>query len=52
MLAALAPPIRITWRPEVVVSVDAIWKMKTAFALPWASSVKSPEEISSEEVDL
>src|SRR5580765_5576457 len=33
-LAALAPPLRITWRPEVVVSVDAIWKMKTAFASP------------------
>src|ERR1051325_5511268 len=34
MLAALAPPLRITWRPEVVVSVDAIWKMKTAFGSP------------------
>src|SRR3989454_1798077 len=51
-LAALAPPLRITWRAEVVVRVDAIWKMKTALASPWASSVRSPEEISSEEVDL
>src|ERR1043166_1624240 len=52
MLAALAPPLRITWRPAVVVRVDAIWKMKTALASPWASSVRSPEEISKEEVDL
>src|SRR5437867_6215676 len=51
-LAALAPPLRITWRAEVVVRVDAIWKMNTALASPWASSVRSPEEISSEEVDL
>ena len=52
MLAALAPPLRITWRPDVVVRVDAIWKMKTALASPWALRVRSPEEISSEEVDL
>ena len=52
MLAALAPPLRITWRPEVVVRVDAIWKIQTALASPWASSVRSPDEISSEEVDL
>src|SRR5438105_10633063 len=51
-LAALAPPLKITWRPTVVVRVDAIWKMNTALASPWASSVRSPEEISSEEVDL
>src|SRR5207253_11114904 len=51
-LAACAPPLRMTWRPTVVVRVDAIWKMKTALASPWASSVRSPEEISSEEVDL
>src|SRR5438552_18400829 len=25
-LAALAPPLKITWRPVVVVSVEAIWK--------------------------
>src|SRR5207249_1089296 len=51
-LAALAPTLKITWRAEVVVRVDAIWKMNTAFASPWASSVRSPEEISSEEMDL
>src|SRR2546421_12888875 len=51
-LAALAPPLRITWRAEVGVRVDATWKMNTAFASPWASSVRSPEEISSEEVDV
>src|ERR1041385_8859959 len=49
---AFAPPLRITWRPDVVVSVEAIWKIQTAFAFPWASSVRSPEEISSVEVDL
>src|ERR1044071_95935 len=51
-LAALAPLLKMTCRPEVVVRVDAIWKMNTAVASPWASSVRSPEEISSEEVDL
>ena len=51
-LAALAPPLKITCRPDVVTRVEAIWKMNTAFASPWASSVRSPEEISSEEVDL
>ena len=44
--------IKRTWRPDVVVSVEAIWKMNTAFALPWASSVRSPDEIASVEVDL
>ena len=29
-----APPLRITDRPDVVVRVDATWKMKTAFASP------------------
>jgi hypothetical protein len=52
MLAAWAPPLRMIWRPEVVVSVDPIWKMKTALVSPWASRVRSPEEISSEEVDV
>jgi hypothetical protein len=51
-LAALAPPLRITWRPTVVVRVEAIWKMNTAFTSPWASRVRSPEETSSEDVDL
>src|SRR5207237_5087826 len=32
MLAALAPPLRITWRAEVVVRVDAIGKMKPGLA--------------------
>ena len=27
-LAALAPPLRLTWRPDVVTSVEPIWKMK------------------------
>ena len=49
---ANAPPLRITWRPVVVVSVDAIWIIKTAFAFPFASKVKSPDEIAKEEVDL
>src|SRR2546426_5964367 len=51
-LAAWALPLRMTWRPDVVVRVDAIWKMKTALASPWASSVRSPDDISSEDVDL
>jgi len=50
-LAAWALPLRMTWR-DVVVRVDAIWKMKTALASPWASSVRSPDDISSEDVDL
>lgn len=49
---AFAPPARITCLPAVVVSEDAIWKMKTALALPWASSVRSPDEIARDEVDL
>ena len=52
MFAAWAPPLRMTWRPAVVVRVDAIWKMKTAFASPWASSVRSADEIASEDVDV
>jgi hypothetical protein len=51
MLEDWAPPARITCRPEVVVRLDAIWKMKTAFALPWASRVRSPDDIASEDVD-
>ena len=49
---AMAFPLRITFRPEVVVSVEAIWKMKTAFGFPFASRVRSPEEMAREEVDL
>ena len=49
-LAAWAPPLRMTWRPVVVTRVDTIWKIQTAFASP--ASVRSPDDISSEEVDL
>src|SRR3954469_9577695 len=52
MFDADAPPLRITLRPEVVVSVDAICIMNTAFAFPLALKVKSPDEMASEEVDL
>jgi hypothetical protein len=52
MFEASAPPLKITLRPEVVVRVVAICIMKTAFAFPFASKVKSPEEMASEEVDL
>jgi hypothetical protein len=51
VFAACAPPARITCRPAVVVTVEAIWKMKTALALPCASRVRSPDEIASDEVD-
>src|SRR5579859_2556295 len=51
-LAALAPPLKMTWRPVVVTSVEAIWKIQTPFVSPRAFKVRSPEEISSEEVDL
>src|SRR6187549_888225 len=51
-LAALAPFVRKTWRPDVVVNVDAIWKMKTASGSPCPSSVRLPDEIASDEVDL
>src|SRR5882672_8554890 len=51
-LPAWAPPLRITWRPTKVTNVDAVWKMKTAFGSPPASSVRSPDEISSEDEDL
>jgi len=52
MFDADAPPLRITLRPDVVVSVDAICIIKTAFAFPFASKVKSPDEMASDEVDL
>jgi hypothetical protein len=52
MLDASAPPLRITLRPDVVVSVDAICIMKTELAVPCASKVRSPDDIASEEVDL
>ena len=52
MFDANAPPLRITLRPDVVVSEDAICIMKMAFASPFASKVRSPDDIASEEVDL
>jgi len=39
-------------RPDVTVRAEAIWKMKTPFESPRASRVRSPDEISSEEVDF
>jgi hypothetical protein len=41
---AWAPPDNTTWVLPKVVSVEAIWKMKTAFASPWASSVTFPAD--------
>ena len=41
MLDASAPPLRITLRPEVVVSDDAICIIKTALEFPFASKVRS-----------
>src|ERR1022692_3300379 len=52
MFAEFAPPARITLRPDVVVRVEAIWKIQTAFALPPPSSVRSPDDIANDEVDL
>ena len=52
MFLSWQPPLRTTWRPDVVVSEEAIWKMKTPFALPWQLKVKSPEDMAREEVDL
>ena len=52
ILEAEAPPLKITLRPDVVVSVDAICMIKTALAFPFASKVRSPDDMASEEVDL
>src|SRR5450759_36217 len=52
MLAAVAPPLRITLRPDVVVSEDAICIINTADALPCASKVTSPDDTARVEVDL
>ena len=52
MLDASAPPLKITLRPDVVVSVVAIWMMKTAFTSPFASNVRSPDDTAREEADL
>ncbi len=34
--------MRLTWLAEPVMSVEAIWKMKTALGSPCASSVTDP----------
>jgi hypothetical protein len=41
-LQACAPPRRLTLLLDAVMSVDAIWKMKTPLGSPWASSVRVP----------
>ena len=46
-----APLTSTMLAPDAVVSVEAIWKMKTALASPCASRVKVPV-IASEDVDL
>src|SRR5258706_6519879 len=51
-LAACAPPMRMTCRPEVVTKVEVIWKIKTALTSPWPSSGRSPDEIGREKVDV
>src|SRR3569623_217221 len=51
MFPAFAPPARLTWRPDVGVSVEAIWKLNTASESPCASSVRSPEVTPSDDVD-
>jgi len=51
-LAAVAPLVRITRLLAPVVSVDAIWKIQTAFGSFWASSVRSPAAIANEEEEL
>lgn len=52
ILEAKAPPLKITLRPDVVVRVVAIWMIKIAAELPFASNVRSPDEMASDEVDL
>src|SRR5438477_537598 len=42
MFFAWAPPLKTMLVAGSVVSVEAILKMKTAFALPWPSRVKIP----------
>jgi hypothetical protein len=43
--------MRLTWLADPVMSVEAIWKMKTALGSPWASRVTVPVS-PSEDVDL
>jgi hypothetical protein len=50
-LQAWAPLTRFTLLADAVVSVEPAWKMNTAFASPWASSVRAPVS-PSEDADL
>ncbi|GGR03358.1 hypothetical protein FHS38_000495 [Streptomyces netropsis] len=50
-LQACAPLMRATLLADPVIRVEAIWKMKTALGLPWASSVTVPVR-PSDDVDL
>ena len=51
-LQAWAPLTSATLVPEPLISVEPIWKMKTAFGSPWASSVTEPAESRSEDEAL
>jgi hypothetical protein len=51
MLAGFALPMRTTLLPVPVVRELATWKIKTLFAFPWPSSVRTPA-MPSEDVDL
>lgn len=51
-LLAFAPLLKMTLFPVVVVSVDATWKTKTAFGSPLPFSVRFPDDMASEDVDL
>ncbi len=52
MLDTKTLPLRITLHPDVVMSEYAICIMKLASAFPFASNVRSPDEMASDEVDL
>ena len=41
-LQGWAPLIRLTREAEALIRVLAVWKMKTAFGLPWALRVSAP----------
>ena len=51
MLHDWVPLMRLTLLPDAVVSVEPIWKMKTALGSPWALSVRVPVR-PSEDADL
>ncbi len=52
MFLACADPASTIARPEDMIRVVAIWKMKMPFSSPTASKVKSPLETSNPSVDL